>query len=146
MNTIILLRQVFSKSIIKDVSKLTVLIVDDAPFIRDILRRILSRAGHDVIGEAEDGVQALAVALEKKPQLVIMDIVMPKMSGVQATKEILSVLPDTKIIACSTIDQDNMLMKVMEAGAVEYIKKPFNAPDVVAIIERVFSHNARSSE
>jgi two-component system chemotaxis response regulator CheY len=139
MNTIILLRQLFSKSIIMDVDKLTVLVVDDAPFIRDILRRILSRAGYEVVGEAEDGVQAVAMALEKNPQLIIMDIVMPKMSGVQATKEILSQLPETKIIACSTVDQDNMLMKVMEAGAVEYIKKPFNAPEVAAIIERVMN-------
>src|ERR1700679_451709 len=100
MTTIILLRQVFSKSIIKDVNKLTVLIVDDAPFIRDILRRLLTRAGHEVVGEAEDGVQAVAMATEKKPQLVIMDIVMPRMSGVQATKEILASLPETKVIAC----------------------------------------------
>jgi two-component system chemotaxis response regulator CheY len=143
MTTIILLRQVFSKSIIKDVNKLTVLIVDDAPFIRDILRRLLTRAGHEVVGEAEDGVQAVAMATEKKPQLVIMDIVMPRMSGVQATKEILASLPETKVIACSTLDQDNMLMKVMEAGAVEYIKKPFNAPDVIAIIDRVFFAEAK---
>jgi two-component system, chemotaxis family, chemotaxis protein CheY len=119
-------------------NKLNVLIVDDAPFIRDILRRILERSGHTVIGEAEDGVQAVAMSLEMRPDLVIMDIVMPNMTGVQATKEILANLPETKVIACSTIDQDNMLMKVMEAGAVEYIKKPFSAPDVIKIIEGVF--------
>ena len=99
-------------------NKLNVLIVDDAPFIRDILKHILVRSGHVVIGEAEDGVQAVAMALEKKPDLVIMDIVMPNMTGVQATKEILAKLPKTKVIACSTLDQDNMLMKVMEAGGV----------------------------
>ena len=103
------------------------LLVDDAPFIRDILRQIVVRGGHAVVGEAEDGVQAVALATEKKPDLIIMDIVMPHMSGVQATKEILSKLPHTKIIACSTVDQDNVLMKVMEAGAVEYIKNPLAA-------------------
>jgi two-component system chemotaxis response regulator CheY len=68
-----------------------------------------------------------------------MDIVMPNMSGIQATKDILAQLPQTKIIACSTLDQDNMLMKAMEAGAIEYIKKPFSAPEVLKIIDRVFS-------
>jgi two-component system, chemotaxis family, chemotaxis protein CheY len=120
------------------VKKLNVLIVDDAPFIRDILRHIIKKAGHHVVGEAEDGAQAVEKALSLKPDLVIMDIVMPLKTGVQATREILEKLPETKVIACSTLDQDNMLMKAMEAGAVEYIKKPFNAPDVIKIIEAVF--------
>ena len=119
--------------------KLNVLIVDDAVFIRDILKHIIKRAGHEVVGEAEDGNQAIEKALLLKPDLIIMDIVMPHKTGVQATREILEKLPETKVIACSTLDQDNMLMKVMEAGAVEYIKKPFNAPDVIKIIEGVFN-------
>ncbi len=117
--------------------KLQIVIADDAPFIRDILRQILIRAGHNIVGEAEDGVQAVKLTLEKNPDVVIMDVVMPNMSGVQATKEILSQGSQAKVIACSTIDQDNMIMKMMEAGAVEYIKKPFSAPDVVAIVERI---------
>jgi two-component system chemotaxis response regulator CheY len=120
------------------VKKLNVLIVDDAVFIRDILKHIIKRAGHEVVGEAEDGNQAVEMALSHKPDLIIMDIVMPHKTGVQATREILEKLPQTKVIACSTLDQDNMLMKAMEAGAVEYIKKPFNAPDVINIIEGVF--------
>jgi two-component system, chemotaxis family, chemotaxis protein CheY len=119
-------------------NKLNVLIVDDAPFIRDVLRHILQKAGHQVVGEAEDGEQGVQMALELKPDLVIMDIVMPVKTGVQATKEISEQLPDTKVIACSTVDQDNMLMEIMEAGAVEYIKKPFAAGDVVKIIDKVF--------
>ncbi len=121
------------------VNKLKVLIVDDAPFIREILRQILLRGGHTVVGEAEDGTQGVQMALELEPELVIMDIVMPHMSGVQATREILAQRPKTKVIACSTIDQDNMLMKVMEAGAVEYIRKPFSAPEVLKVIEAVFT-------
>lgn len=118
--------------------KLSVLIADDAPFIRDAFRSLLIKGGYTIVGEAEDGIQAVAMALEKKPDLIIMDIVMPRMSGVQATKNILAQLPQTKVIACSTIDQDNMLMKVMEAGAVEYISKPFTASEVFKIINRVF--------
>ncbi len=121
--------------------KLNILIVDDAPFIRDILRHIVLKAGHMVIGEAEDGEQAVAMALEKNPDLIIMDIVMPLKSGIQATKEILEKGLKTKIIACSTVDQDTMLMKAMEAGAVEYISKPFHATDVIKIIERVFKND-----
>src|SRR5476649_2161908 len=117
---------------------LRVLVVDDAPFIRDILRHILQRAGHEVVGEAEDGNQAVTTALDKKPDLIIMDIVMPNKSGIQATKEILEILPKTKVIACSTIDQENMMMKAMESGAVEFIHKPFHAMDVIKIINRVF--------
>ena len=120
-----------------DSPKAKILIVDDAPFIRDVLRHILTRAGHQVVGEAEDGVQAVQMAIELKPDLIIMDIVMPLKGGVQATKEILEQLPKTKVIACSTVDQDTMLMKVMEAGALEYIKKPFHALEVVKIIEKV---------
>lgn len=119
---------------------LKVLIVDDAPYIRDVLRHIIKRGGHEVVGEAEDGVQAVQMATELKPDLIIMDIVMPQKSGVQATKEIMEILPETKVIACSTVDQDNMLMKVMEAGAVEYIKKPFHALEVIKIIDKVFGN------
>src|SRR3954468_7025778 len=107
-------------------TKHNVLIVDDAPFIRDILRHIVKRAGHEVVGEAEDGEEAVTMALAKKPDLIIMDIVMPNKSGIQATKEILELLPETKVIACSTIDQEMMMMKAMESGAVEFIHKPFH--------------------
>jgi two-component system chemotaxis response regulator CheY len=118
-------------------SKLKVLIVDDAPFIRDILSRILIRAGHEVVGEAVDGVQAVTMAFDLCPDLIIMDIVMPNKSGLQATKEIKAKMPDLKVIACSTVDQENMMMKAMESGAVEFIHKPFHALDVIKIIERV---------
>ena len=118
--------------------KQNVMIVDDAPYVRDILRHILQRAGHQVVGEAADGEEAVAMAKDVRPDLIIMDIVMPNKSGIQATKEILEFLPSVKVIACSTIDQENMMMKAMESGAVEFIHKPFHANDVIKIINRVF--------
>lgn len=118
--------------------KLNVLLVDDAPFIRDILKQIFIRAGHTIVGEAENGEDAVRLAKEKSPDLVIMDIVMPVKSGVQATKEIKDFAPNIKVIACSTLDQENMLMKVMEAGAIEFINKPFDVKQVIAIVEKVF--------
>lgn len=117
--------------------KLNVVLADDAPFIRDILRQIFTRAGHEVVGEAENGEQAVKIVREKKPDVVIMDIVMPLKSGVQATKEIKAFAPDLPVIACSTLDQENMLMKVMEAGAVEFINKPFDVKRVLETVEKV---------
>ncbi len=114
------------------------MIADDAPFIRDILRQIVTKAGHTVIAEAENGEEAVSKALEKKPDLIVMDIVMPVKSGIQATKEILEENPKAKIIACSTVDQDIMLSKAMEAGAIDYICKPFKAADLLGLIEKVF--------
>jgi two-component system chemotaxis response regulator CheY len=117
--------------------KLNVVLADDAPFIRDILKQLLTRQGHTVVGEAENGEQALRIALEKNPDLVIMDIVMPLMSGVQATKEIKEKNPKIKIVACSTLDQENMLTKIIEAGAEDFISKPFDVKNVMTIIEKV---------
>lgn len=125
--------------------KLRILIVDDAPYIRDVLRVILTKYGHEIVGEAQDGEQAVAMALQHHPDLVIMDIVMPLKSGLQATKEILDQLPATKVVACSTADQDTMVMKAMEAGAVDFINKPFHVADVLNIIEKIF-YNAGSEK
>lgn len=121
--------------------KLNVVIADDAPFIREILRQIFVKAGHSVVGEAENGDQVIEEVKKKNPDLVIMDIVMPIKSGVQATKEIKEFAPQTKVIACSTLDQENMLMKVMEAGAEEFINKPFDVKQVMQIVDKVFGGN-----
>jgi two-component system, chemotaxis family, chemotaxis protein CheY len=122
---------------------LNVLIVDDAPFIREVLRQIIAKAGHTVVGEAENGEEAVRMALEMKPELVIMDIVMPLKSGVQATKEIAAALPHTKVVACSTVDQNIMLIKALEAGASEYITKPFSPGDVIKVINKIFEKDGR---
>lgn len=120
-------------------SSFKVVIVDDAPFVREALEEILVRAGHQVVAHAENGEQAISECLKHKPELVIMDIVMPLKSGVQATKEILEQLPATKIVACSTVDQEIMIMKVLEAGAHDFITKPFQVNDVLERINKVMS-------
>ena len=118
---------------------LKVVIVDDASFIREVLEEILVRAGHQVVGQAENGEQAVHLCLATKPDLIIMDIVMPLKSGIQATKEILEQMPTVKILACSTVDQEIMLMKALEAGAHDYISKPFKGPEVLEIISKVMA-------
>jgi two-component system, chemotaxis family, chemotaxis protein CheY len=135
MRTSIILLSARTEQVYNNDMGLNVLIVDDAPFIRDILRQILTKSGHVVVGEAEDGEQAVRLALELKPQIVIMDIVMPRKSGVEAIKEIVSLIPEIKIMACSTVDQEIMLMKAMEAGAHDFIHKPFHAKDLAKRIE-----------
>ncbi len=109
-------------------------IVDDAPFIREVLRHIFEMTEIEVIGEAQDGTEAVALARRLRPQIVLMDIVMPKMSGIEAAGEILKEFPGTKIIACSTLDQNNMVMRALEAGCCNYITKPFKSEEVLAAV------------
>lgn len=109
-------------------------IVDDAPFIREVLRHIFATTEIEVIGEAQDGQEAVELVRQLRPQIVLMDIVMPKMSGIEATNEILKEFPETKVIACSTLDQNNMVMRALEAGCSNYIAKPFKSDEVLAAI------------
>ncbi len=91
-------------------------IVDDAPFIREVLRHIFEPTEIEIVGEAQDGEEAIYVVNNLLPQVVLMDIVMPKKSGIDATVEILKDHPGIKIIACSTVDQNSMVMRALEAG------------------------------
>lgn len=111
-----------------------VMIVDDATFIREIFKTIAMKQGWVIVGEAENGEQAIKVALETKPDVILMDIVMPKKSGIEATKAILEAIPSTKIVACSTVDQDTVLMRAIEAGCVSYVTKPFKSEEVINAI------------
>lgn len=111
------------------------MIVDDAPFIREVLRHTLQSSGMVVVGEARDGAEAVEIVLKTRPQVVLMDIVMPVKSGIEATTEILKKLPDTKIVACSTVDQSSMVMRALEAGCCHYITKPFKAEEVIKAVQ-----------
>lgn len=112
-----------------------VLVVDDAPFIREVVRFALTASGYEVVGEASDGQAAVEMALQTQPDIILMDLVMPKMSGLEATKEILNHQPDQRIIAFTTIDQNAMVMKAIEAGCIHYITKPFQKKELLQAIE-----------
>jgi len=118
--------------------KLKLVIVDDAPFIREILKAVFHNTEIDVIGEARDGQEAVDVVTKAKPDAVLMDIVMPLKSGIDATQEILKVLPKTRVIACSTVDQNMMVMRALEAGCCDYLVKPFKAEDVLKVVRKAF--------
>ncbi len=111
-------------------------LVDDAAFIRDVLRHLLeSRSEWEIVGEAEDGEQAVQVVRETGAEVVLMDIVMPKKSGIEATVEILKLNPTCRIIACSTVDQETMVLRALEAGCCSYVVKPFQSQDVIRALE-----------
>ncbi len=116
-------------------------IVDDAPFIREVLKHIFQGTEIKVVGEAKDGEEAVELALKAKPDAILMDIVMPRRSGIDATLDILKHLPETKIIACSTVDQNTMVLRALDAGCCDYVIKPFKAVEVIKVIRKAFKND-----
>ncbi|PSP82549.1 response regulator [Halobacteriales archaeon QS_6_64_34] len=113
-----------------------VLIADDSEFMRNLLREILE-ADHTIVGEVENGVEAVEVYKEETPDLVMMDIVMPIRDGIEATGEIKSANPDANVIMCTSVGQEEKMKEAVKAGADGYITKPFQKPSVMEAIEDV---------
>ena len=107
-------------------NKNRLLIVDDAMFMRQRIREIAVAAGWEIVGEAADGVEALDVYDRERPSLVTLDIVMPKMDGVAVLKEIMQVDPTARIVMVSAVNQKQNLAECIDAGAVDFIVKPFD--------------------
>lgn len=116
-----------------------ILIVDDAAFMRMMIKDILVKNGFEVVGEAADGAQAIEKYAELKPDLVTMDITMPEMDGIQALKEIKEKDPTATIIMCSAMGQQAMVIDAISAGAKDFIVKPFQADRVIEAIEKALS-------
>lgn len=114
-----------------------ILIVDDASFMRMMIKDILTKNNFNVLGEAENGVKAVEKYKELAPELVIMDITMPEMDGIQAVKEIKKINGDAKIIMCSAMGQQAMVIEAIQAGAKDFIVKPFQADRVVDAVKKV---------
>lgn len=113
-----------------------VLIVDDAAFMRMMLKDILTKNGFEVVGEACDGVQAVAQYKELNPDVVTLDITMPNMDGIQAVKEIRAVNGDAKVVMCSAMGQQAMVIESIQAGAKDFIVKPFQPERVLEAIAK----------
>lgn len=111
-----------------------VLIVDDATFMRTVLKTLLTKNGFEVVGEAENGRQAVVKYTELKPDIVTMDITMPEMDGLNAVKEIKKIHPEAKIIMCSAMGQSALVVEAIHAGAKDFIVKPF---DEALIVEKI---------
>ena len=112
------------------------LVVDDAPFIREIVRHAIRSTDIEIVGEAEDGAEAIALARELNPDVILMDIVLPKKSGIDATREILAENPSIRVVAFSTNDHETIVMKALDAGCCSFIVKPFQSDQVIAAIEQ----------
>ncbi len=115
----------------------SILIVDDAAFMRMMIKDILSKNGYTVVGEAENGLKAVEKYKDLNPDLVIMDITMPEMDGIQAVKQIKSLNSSAKIIMCSAMGQQAMVIESIQAGARDFIVKPFQAERVIEAVKKV---------
>lgn len=116
---------------------LKVLIADDALFMRNMLRGIFENAGHEVVGEAANGTEAAERYRELHPDLVMMDIVMPLKSGIEALQEITAEDPSACVVMCSALGQDNLVMEAVRNGARDFIVKPFKDDQVLQVVQRV---------
>jgi two-component system chemotaxis response regulator CheY len=114
-----------------------VLVCDDAVFMRTMIRDILVGAGYEVVGEAETGVQAIEQYRELSPDLVTMDIVMPDMGGIEAVREIVKGDPHAKILMCSAMGQQALVVEAIQAGARDFVVKPFQPSRVLEAVQRV---------
>lgn len=117
----------------------SVLIVDDAAFMRMMIKDILSKNGLEVAGEAENGQIAVDKFKELKPDLVTMDITMPEMDGIAALKQILSTDGKAKVVMCSAMGQQQMVIEAIQAGAKDFIVKPFKPERVIEAITKVIN-------
>ncbi|QTH45896.1 response regulator [Cohnella sp. LGH] len=113
-----------------------ILIVDDAAFMRMMIRDILTKNGYEVVGEAQDGAQAVEKFKELTPDLITMDITMPEMDGIAALKEIRKLDSNAKVIMCSAMGQQAMVIDAIQAGAKDFIVKPFQADRVIEAIKK----------
>jgi two-component system chemotaxis response regulator CheY len=114
-----------------------ILIVDDTLFMRTLLKNILFSGGHDIVGEAADGDEAVAKYKDLKPDLVTMDVVMPKVNGIEALKQIRAMDPGARVVMCTAVGQEQMVKLAIKTGAKGYIVKPFQAPKVLEEIKNV---------
>ncbi|MBO8171007.1 MAG: response regulator [Bacillaceae bacterium] len=116
-----------------------ILITDDAAFMRMMIKEILTKNGYEVVGEAADGAQAVEMYKELQPDLVTMDITMPEMDGITALKEIKKIDPNARVVMCSAMGQQAMVIDAIQAGAKDFIVKPFQADRVLEAIKKSLS-------
>jgi two-component system chemotaxis response regulator CheY len=117
----------------------SVLIADDAAFMRMMLKNVLTEAGYEVVGEAENGAVAVSKYRELNPDLTTMDITMPEMDGLAALKEIRSADPAARVVMCSAMGQQSMVIESIQAGAKDFIVKPFQPDRVLEAVQKALA-------
>ena len=114
-----------------------ILVVDDAAFMRMMLKDILTKEGHEIVGEAKDGNEAVTKYKELKPDVVTMDITMPNKDGIEALREIRSYDSNAKVVMCSAMGQQAMVIEAVKNGAKDFVVKPFENEKVVEAIAKL---------
>lgn len=114
-----------------------ILIVDDSRTSRKILRTILESAGHEVVGEAVDGVDGVNKFRELSPEITTLDITMPNMDGLEALKEIKKINANAKIIMVTAAGQQSKMVEAIKNGASEFVTKPFEAEEIISLIAKM---------
>ena len=120
---------------------ITIMVVDDASFMRSMIRDIFSQGPFVIAGEAETGVEAVRLYRELRPSLTTMDIVMPQMDGLTALREILKLDAAAKVVMCSALGQESLIAEAIEAGARDFIVKPFQPSRVLKVVQSVLGLN-----
>ncbi len=116
-----------------------ILVADDASFMRQMIREIIESEGHEVIAEASDGVEAVEAYQEHRPDLVMMDIVMPRRSGIDAVRGLVQMDPNACVVMCSALGQESLVTEALQAGAKDFIVKPFKPELVASTIRKVLA-------
>ena len=116
-----------------------VLIVDDAAFMRKLLTDALVSGGHEVVGEAGNGNEAVARWQELRPELTTLDITMPEKDGLAALAEIMAIDPSAKVIMCSALGQEGKVLEAVKLGAKDFVVKPFQPPRVLEAVDKALS-------
>ena len=116
-----------------------VLVVDDAAFMRKLVTDALVKAGHEVIGEAANGIEAVASYQALKPDLATLDITMPEKDGLSALREIIELDPTARVVMCSALGQESKVLESIKLGAKDFVVKPFQADRVLGAVEKALS-------
>jgi two-component system chemotaxis response regulator CheY len=123
---------------------LRILIADDAGFVRELLTQACEALGFIVVGEAVHGEQVIEMAKLFKPDVILMDLVMPRYNGLEATEKILEILPNIDIIACSSMDDEITLQQVQEKGCKAFLRKPFTRQSLMSVFQQIASQKQGS--
>lgn len=113
---------------------ISVIIVDDSAFMRNMLKNLITQAGAEVVGEAADGNEAITQYSALKPNLVFMDIMMPNKNGLESLKDIMKMDRNAKVVMCTSVGQEKVVAEAVEAGASDFIVKPFKPEDIKTVV------------
>ncbi len=113
-----------------------VLVVDDAAFMRKMVTDALTGGGHEIVGEAGNGIEAIAQFQELRPDVMTLDITMPEKDGLAALKEIIAIDPNAKIVMCSALGQESKVLEAVKSGAKDFVVKPFQPDRVLSAINK----------